>query len=134
METLFRQSNLFELWIETCAEGLDIAPALRFPALVTLLKFADGQVHNNPKPPVIEPRRVISTFIMLVRADITQLFEATHCFNNSEKKDIATCVQLHLGMLEILLDTEKTHDLLDGDSPALAEALVRKDRLNIELI
>jgi hypothetical protein len=126
MEVLFRQSDLFELWLETRTEGLDIAPALRFPALVTLLKFADGQVHNNPKPPVIEPRPVISTFNMLVREDVTQLFGATHCFNNSEKKDIATCVQLHLGMLEILLDTEKTHDLLAEGSPTLAEALIRR--------
>jgi hypothetical protein len=130
METLFRQSDLFELWAETDSEGLNIAPALRFPALVNLLKFADGQVHNNPKPPVIEPRQVIATFIMLVREEVTQLFDATHCFSNSEKKDIATCAQLHLGMLETFLDPEKSYDIPAEDSRELAEALVSMKRLN----
>jgi hypothetical protein len=132
IQTLFRQSSLFEQWVETNSESLEMAPTLRLPALVTLLKFADGQVHSDSKPSAIEPGEVISTFRVLVRDEVTQLFDSTHSFSISETNNIATCVQLLLGMLETLLDPESGPEILARDSCELAEVLVGMKHLDFD--
>jgi hypothetical protein len=128
LQTMFKQIHFVEVWLESRSERLEIAPELKLPALVTLLKFADGQVHSDSKPPLIEPRPIIWSLEIFVRDEVNQLFDSTHSFSISETGDIATCVQLYLGMFETLLDPEKGPGIPAANSCELAAVLISMTR------